>query len=377
MDRLALRLTDRFDRWVFTAYAVPLESLAIFRILYAGYLLTVIAPQGLRRVPIPDVFFSPPLGLAALMTGPVPMEWIRVLNVALIVAAAALLLGWKTRAAAFSTGLLLIALNTCSYSFGKINHGLLLLTLLPLVLACSGWGWRYSLDARTSDDNHHDRYRGAWCLSLFALVVAVAMWTAGWPKFASGWLDPSSQAVYGKLLKNFYLNERQTWLGGQFMQWLPLYAWEVLDIFTVVMELGFLAAVWHRRAFGCFLAAACVFHLGVKLVMDIRFAGNLIAYAVFIDWSRIAVPTWFRAFRIRTAAVLRCVPSPALLLLVVAAVLVPVLLKQRSLESVSGLRIAMPMLVLGGVAGLAWLGHELYAGLQRVARLRETSKATG
>jgi hypothetical protein len=79
------------------------------------------------------------------------------------------------------TGALLTG-NTWAYSFGKIDHDILLV-LLPAFMAAAGWQGTGPTRARP--------------MASYALVVALAMATGAWQKLASGWLDPSASAVLG------------------------------------------------------------------------------------------------------------------------------------------------------------------------------------
>jgi hypothetical protein len=79
--------------------------------------------------------------------------------------------------------------------------------------------------------------------------------------------------------------------------------WEAFDVSTIVLEAAFLAVVMNRRAFRIVCAVACLFHVGVALLMKISFTGNLLAYAAFVPWAAVIhiprVTKWIETRRVR------------------------------------------------------------------------------
>jgi predicted DCC family thiol-disulfide oxidoreductase YuxK len=127
----------------------------------------------------------------------------------------------------------------------------------------------------------------AWPLALLALLVGFAMFSAGLPKAMGGWLDPATQSAQAQLLRNYHVLERPTWLGRLALDHVPLIGWEVLDWATVVLELAFLPAAFSRRAMVAAGGIAAFLHAAIYFTMEIAFFGNLVAYAMFVDWSRV------------------------------------------------------------------------------------------
>jgi hypothetical protein len=271
----------RFETRVFGSYAaVRPEDLGVFRVLYAGYILVGAVPVASWVSHVPQAFFRPPLGPAALLSSPPPAAVVLAGNLVLIGFAALLLVGWRTVPASFGTGFSLIVLKSWSYSFGKIDHDILL-AVAPLVLGLSGWGNRYSLDARSG----RAALPRPWPLPLLALLVGFALFTAGWVKLTSGWTDPALNCTYGHLMHNFVVAGRDTWAARLLVGMRSDAAWKAADWSVVLLEVLFLPAALNRRMFCAVLAAAAVFHFGVMLAFDIRFAANVIVYGAFVRYA--------------------------------------------------------------------------------------------
>jgi predicted DCC family thiol-disulfide oxidoreductase YuxK len=287
------RLAGASDRWIFESFAGDPRDLAVYRVVFAGFMLLAFVPRALGMRGLPDVFFSPPLGPAALFDGFPADAWLELLNVALVAALVLLLFGCWTRAAALAVALLLICVDSWGYATGSISHTILV-AVVPGALAFSGWGERGSVDARRARAGVPPG-RDAWVLALLALLVGLAFFTGGWAKLTSGWLDPDTHAVYAYAVGRLFVREDVTWVGGRLLAVDSGLAWEALDWGTVAFELCAPLAVFRRSRFAVFCALACLFHLAVRLLLAIDFEQNLIAYAAFVRWSALPWPRGWRA----------------------------------------------------------------------------------
>jgi hypothetical protein len=263
-----------WHRFVFDEYTTSSESLVLFRTLFAALLLVLYVPRFLWISQFPDSFFRPPLGLTALFFTGFPPTWVFIaLNVVLIGALVCLLAGRHVATATYlTTGALLFG-NAWAYSFGKIDHDILLV-IAPLFLLAAGWDGK--------------RQARAWPMALFALSLAAAMFTAAFQKAVSGWLDPTASAVFGHGLRNAIADHRESTAWHLAVQVLPFAAWKMADYLTLAFEVGFLVAMFRRRSFLILCAVACLFHFGVALLMQIMFLTNVIAYAAFVHWDQVA-----------------------------------------------------------------------------------------
>jgi hypothetical protein len=159
-----------------------------------------------------------------------------------------------------------------AYSFGKIDHDILLV-LLPAFLAGAGWDGR--------------KTPRAWPLALFALVISLAMAAGAWQKASSGWLSPSTNAVLGHSIW-FAVQDAPSASWNFAIRFLPRPGWKLMDYVTVAFEAAFLVAVARAAAFRGVCAFACFFHVAVAMLMRITFVSNIPAYAVFVDWEDLA-----------------------------------------------------------------------------------------
>lgn len=259
---------DRLRAWD-EAYRVAPASLSIFRVLFGALLLVLLLPRHDWIATFPDAFFNPPPGITAAFSGFPRPAYFMAVNAVLIVAAIFLIGGRRVTLASVLISAGLLAGNMWAYSFGKIDHDVLLV-ILPLFLAAAGWDGRDPSRAQP--------------MALLALVIAVAMVTAAWHKIRSGWLDPSASAVLGHSVA------LAAWDGGTTawrlaLRILPSAAWELMDYFTIAFEAAFLAVVARAAAFRALCAIACFFHVVVAMLMRITFLSNIPAYAAFVDWQ--------------------------------------------------------------------------------------------
>jgi len=270
----------RAQSWLDREYHVSDEQLGLIRVLYCVFVLFVIGvPSFTWIADNPQLLFDPPLLSAAnLLSGWPSYATLWILSLSLVILFLLLLFGLFVPTVSVLAGLLLIAGSNLRFSFGKIDHDILLV-LPPLVMARSGWGNRYTL-ARTSTAPN----RSGLCLGVLSVVVGFAMFTAGFQKLTTGWLDPRTQASYGHLIQNFYGNARGVLLAPLALHVRSKWLWEGLDYSTVFFELFFIIAVMRRWLFRAWIALAIVFHTGTLLVLDIGFAVNFSTYLAFVEW---------------------------------------------------------------------------------------------
>ncbi|MDZ7682591.1 MAG: hypothetical protein U5J63_12995 [Fodinibius sp.] len=125
------------------------------------------------------------------------------------------------------------------YSTGKINHDLLL-AVVPIVLAFSGWGWhtwwiRYG------------RFRGKQTQAggfLATYIAGIDYWLYDvycWVCQTTGRLALyCTQATLGHLFNQFFVKGRQDLLATWVVNIDNRMLWELLDYATVLFEIGFL-----------------------------------------------------------------------------------------------------------------------------------------
>jgi HTTM domain len=274
-----------FEARAIDSYGCRAADLAVFRILYASLVLVMVVPVATWLPLAPRAFFNPPIGPAALFTAPPPLSVVLGLNVLLSLFAAMLLVGWRTGVASAGTGLTLLALDSWAYSLGHITHDILMV-VTPLVLGFSAWGRALSVDAARRRRPARERAE-AWPIALLALLVGFAMFTAGWAKATTGWLDPELRCSYGHLVFNYLFTGRETWAAKLAVRVDSDWFWKVADWAAVALELAFLPAAVHRRPFCLILAVATLFHLWVLLLFDISFGANILVYGAFVRYTEL------------------------------------------------------------------------------------------
>ncbi|GAB3538464.1 hypothetical protein GCM10027443_33460 [Pontibacter brevis] len=274
--------SNPLDRIIFGSFLLSPESLGLYRISYALFLLTFGVPNFTWISNFPAVFYNPPmLSLHTFLSG-FPSQWVLLLiSLGTCVCTTVLLFGYKTRLTSILLGLFIFTGKSFAYSFGKIDHDFLI-WIIPLIMSFSNWGAAYSVDSKS---NQHDREVQTWPVVLLALILSLAMFSAGLPKLLGGWLDFSSHAVRGHLLREYYVNERQDLLAPFFLNLNSPLIWEIFDYAGVMLELGFIFALVRPNVFRFFVVCTIIFHLFNYLMLNISFTVNFILYLLFIDWG--------------------------------------------------------------------------------------------
>jgi hypothetical protein len=348
-------VTGAVDRWMFGAYRAAPADLALYRILYAGFVLLAVVPAALWVDGAPRAFFNPPPGPAALAAAFPPAGTLLALNLLLVLLLGLLLVGWRTAPVSVATGAVLLAIKCWEYADGKINHDILLV-LIPLLLAGSGWGRALSVDARRAAAPHPLRAEGSWPLALTAFVIGLSMFGAGALKLMTGWLDPATHSTYGHLIINNMGAGRSTWLSSHVLGWNAPLMWEAADWTAALLEAAFVLAMLRQRALHVALALICWFHLGVWLLFDIVFSANVMAYGAFVAWA----PLLARWPAVRSALVTGWTPSRRTTVLMLggawavglAGVAVGVPLEHRL-----GMQLQELVLIAGALGGTAYLAR--------------------
>lgn len=304
-----MKVVGLIDQWMFRAYQTSAESLAIYRIVFSTFLLLVVMPKFLWLAGLPDSFHAPPPGPFALVSSFPPAPVFIVVELLLAVAAVSLLLGYRTRLASLTVGLAMMIGLGFVYSLGKINHGMLLFNVVPLVLAFSSWGNRFSLDARRGARSGES----GWPLALMGLATGLMMLTAGIGKAATGWLDPGTHAARAWIIKNFALDDRAPLLAESVLKIDNGAFWTGVDYVTVALEAGLVVAVLWPLAFRLMLAFFVLFHVGIFVTMGIGFGAAIIAYGAFVQWRGLVPGGIGKGHEGETVRVPRYVPAGILM----------------------------------------------------------------
>ncbi len=277
-------LIQRVDHWLFEEYRTSLENLAIFRVLFASYVLVDSLPVALWVRDLPQAAFAPPASLAALFHD-YPPHWVMVgMNAVTILCTCSLLIGWRTVMSSLGVALGSVVMRSFAYADGKIDNDIMVV-LVPLTLAFSGWGQRLSVDGtRSSSNDVLAERRQPWLLALLALLIGLGFLSAGTAKARGGWLSTHTLATRWHL-ENVDSAGRDDASGVWSLATFPAWVWKSMDLTTVVWECTFVLAAARRTAFRVYAAVGAFFHLGVWLIFGITFAVNAMAYAAFVSYS--------------------------------------------------------------------------------------------
>lgn len=284
-------MADRVDRWLH-AGDFTRTSLARYRVVHAALLLLLL-PNFSWVAKFPQSAYNPPPGPFRLLPG-FPPGWVLVgLEMGVAACLVAILLGWFTRTASFLIVPISVLGYGFTYSMAKIDHDILLV-LVPPAMALAGWGDRMSLDAwrrgRRGLAPLPERAE-QWPLRFYALMVGLGFFTAGLPKLLGGWLNPAIHTVQGIQVREYTGHGKVDLLAGPVSRITSPVFWEILDVATIVLELGMVVAVLTWATTRVFFALAATFHFGVYLAMVIPFFGNVIAYAWVLPWDRLPLPS--------------------------------------------------------------------------------------
>ena len=275
---------------------LTVEDIAWFRIIFSGGLLLTLQQLG-SLSGRPTERFDPPPGPIMLFQTLPPHAALEGLEIATAVLAALLLFGLHTRTVSI---LLAVALMTgfgLSYSFGKIDHTIVLI-LVPALMAFSAWGDARSIDEDRERRDPEPRDVAQWPMRFLAVLIALSFATAGWAKLRSGWLDLDTHAVQGHFVRSFFKNGRTDWLAPEVIDVHLGRWWEAADWFTVALELGLVLTLIWWRLFRVAIAVVTLFHVGILLLLNIAFSWNMFGYAAFVRWSAM-LPARVRGIHLR------------------------------------------------------------------------------
>jgi hypothetical protein len=361
-----MTVVDRFDTWVFRGWPVTAKSLGTVRILYAGVSLLVGTPHWTWAGRLPGAVWNPEPGPLRLLPGPPGPTVMVILQLLFVMALVALLVGWRTPIVSVAVTVIGAVGFGITYALGNYDHSFIGV-LTPAVLAPSGWGAKWSVDAAQGRVKAVE----GWPVRLLAWLLGLAMLTSAYPKVRAGWLDIHTHAVLGQLANQYFVHGRRALLATQSIHLHAGAFWEVFDDLTIVVEGGFVIAVLTVAGTRLWAAMAAVFHAVILLMINIPFSANLLIYVAFVDWSVVTsrLPRTDRATSVARFAGHRFagvgVIAVGLAYAVFCAEFGAALPALLSLVSDRADFLAqIPLLMVGGVVGLWYLlRRPLFAGV--------------
>ncbi len=266
---------------VVRATALSAESLSAFRVVVSFFLLITHTPFN-WIASAPRALFNPPvLSLANLFGGFPGRAFFMALDAVSLLSLACMAMGIRART--FTVVYLLAAIvgQSFQYSFGKIDHPIMLYALLGC-MAFSGWG-RHLAVLRDQPTKTGSTTRS---LSLLSVLLCFAMFSAGFEK-ALHWVDfdLKTNGFISWFRLGYYVYDRQ-FLLAHLVNYFPPLLLELFDYAAVALELSPLFFLLHsRQGWRVWLLIVCAFHLFNTLLLNIAFIENTMVYLAFVDFT--------------------------------------------------------------------------------------------
>ncbi|MCD8742073.1 hypothetical protein LT679_15775 [Mucilaginibacter roseus] len=294
------KITYKFWSAVVRSTATNVFSLAIFRILTGTFLLLVLTINYAWMADLPLALFTPPVlsPINLFATGFPHKAWLLIADFTLLLTPIAIILGIKPRMATLLFALTRLLVLNYQYAFGKIDHEILLATML-VCLAFSGWGQRLAIwpDKASRFDSTTKS------LALLAVLICFGYFSAAFEK-AIFWLnfDMNTTGSARWFYNSLYNYQREPLL-APLLKMSPFWVFKAMDITGVIFELlPFAALLYSRKLWQSWLLLAAGFHLVNLLFFNINFIVNGIVYLAFIDYTtiyatvrRLIATPWFKA----------------------------------------------------------------------------------
>ncbi len=271
-EKIIKKILTRIQRSV----PIPEWHSSIFRIFLGIYILLFSISEFGWINDVPKSLFNPPLiSLSRLFSG-FPSGILFYLNILIVLFAVFITLGIRSRASSLTFVVINIFGDSFIYSFGKIDHGGVMLIATLVCFSFSNWGTKNALIP--------DKYCPYHKLSsvLLAILLAFGMFTAGFEKLIF-WVDfDLSTNGFLSWFYPGYFNLGKQELLANLVFYLPTPFLEILDYSAVIFELApFLCLIAGARFWKSWLLLACVFHLANACLLNITFLNHLPIYCAF------------------------------------------------------------------------------------------------
>jgi hypothetical protein len=282
-----LRVFDRY--WLLP---VPAARLALLRILIGAYALIylLVRFQNLRSVARFDRADFRPVGLATLLTEPLPAIVVTAVTLLALALALPFVLGFRYRIFGPLFAIAFLWVTTYRNSFGMVFHTENLLALQLLLVGLAPAADAFAVDAVELATPEPDGRYG-WAIRAMTWVTVIAYVLAGVAKLklaGLAWLDGEllRRHIAHDNLRKLELGSFHAPLGAALVRYAAPF--QLFSVLTVLIELGAPLALLGRRFALAWCLAAWSFHVGVLALMAIPFPYqlSLIAYAPFFELER-------------------------------------------------------------------------------------------
>lgn len=278
----------------------PAERLAMVRVLVGafatGFLL--VRAGHLARLDRFEPAQFEPVGLAQLLSAPLPTAALYALVVAGPILGALFVVGYRFGVVGPLFAALVLFMTSYRSSFGMLFHTDNLLALDVMILAVTPAADALTLQGRAERAGQpHARY--GWPLRLLCLVTALTYFVAGVAKVRNGGFEWASGEVL--LVHIAYDSLRKIQVGALYSPFgtaLVGQPWVFAPLATasLVLELGAPLFLLRRRLAQLWCLGVWAFHLGVQILMFIGFPFPLsgVAFTPFFRVERLLERRWPR-----------------------------------------------------------------------------------
>jgi len=278
------KASDWFWARVSASSRIDERGLGALRIFSGLFLLTWLSPTVSWLGDAPPAFFDPPLLSLAFFAPGFPSAALDSLLTGItIVLTCMMTLGVYARVSTFALVLLGIAQRNFKYSFGTIDHDIMLWIFLGC-MAFSGWGRTLAVRRDRPSRFESPAHAGA----IAATALAFGFFSAGFDK-ALVWVDfdLTTSGFLSWFYPGYFVLARQHLLAPLVFSF-PAWMLESIDYGAVAFELsGFVWLLLGPTCWRAWLFTAGVFHLSNVLMLNIPFDLHLLAFLAFADLSRV------------------------------------------------------------------------------------------
>lgn len=262
-------------------------NLAVLRIAVTGFILFINFPSLAsetaslgREAVIPPTGWAPVIDLI-----PLSENFVSSSGIIFILSGICAFLGFYTRISLITMTVLGFYIMGVPQFFGKIDHYHILWHVL-LLLTFTRSGDAISIDKlRKSSSPPKKSVQYGFPLKIVMILIGLAYFFPGVWKFVfSGFEWAFSENLKFKMYSK--------WL--EFDNWVPFFRidhypilYQSAAFLTLVLEIGFLFALFFKKVRPMFVIGGFMFHLSVHYFMGISFFSLMILYVVFIDWEKI------------------------------------------------------------------------------------------
>jgi hypothetical protein len=299
------RLSTRWMRFWFDPSAPG--DLGVSRVLFFSGMLLMYAPVDFSDWgQVSAAFWMPNPLFRVLHLGPPHTHIIELLQFGWWTALLCSAVGLGTVVSqwiAFVLGCYLLGLP---HNFGHTFHFDALLVIVMGVLACSRSGDAWSIDAALARRHPGPSGEYTWPLRAIWTAMSLVFFAAGIAKLRHGgfeWVFSSNLSLV--LARAPYhvsdadpITNLGLWIAGH--EWMS----RSVAAITIIVELGFISALFSRTARRVFVPAAFLMLIGIRVLMGPTFGGFLIANVFWVPWTRLVDAIVVRAgLRRRRASV--------------------------------------------------------------------------